>query len=128
MQYSAVQCSAVQCSAVQCSAVHYPQTALFLPETLHKHLPNTLEEGETFGTKFKIFSCPSRNRSALLNRPKGLQPKQNCMTFELYLEIKTNSKENLYFSGVHLRLKKMDLTLFENAAYRILHDQSIGLC
>ena len=38
------------------------QTALFLPETLFKHLPNTLEEGETFGTKFNIFSCPSNSR------------------------------------------------------------------
>jgi len=38
-------------------------TALFLPETLFKHLPNTLEEGETFGTNFNIFSCPSNSRS-----------------------------------------------------------------
>jgi len=34
--------------------------ALFLPETLWKHLPNTLEEGEEFGSKFKICSCPQR--------------------------------------------------------------------
>ena len=27
--------------------------ALFLPETLNKHLPNTLEEGEEFG----VMSC-----------------------------------------------------------------------
>ena len=40
------------------------QTALFLPETLFKHLPNTLEEGETFGTNFNIFSCPSNSRWA----------------------------------------------------------------
>jgi hypothetical protein len=34
-------------------------TALFLPETLGQHLPNTLDEGEEFGAKnFKIFSCP----------------------------------------------------------------------
>ena len=33
--------------------------ALFLPETLGQHLPNTLEEGEAFGTDFKIFSCPN---------------------------------------------------------------------
>jgi hypothetical protein len=38
------------------------QTSLFLPETLFKHLPNTLEEGETFGTNFAIFSCPSSAR------------------------------------------------------------------
>jgi len=39
-------------------------TSLFLPETLFKHLPNTLEEGESFGTQFAIFSCPSRSGSA----------------------------------------------------------------
>lgn len=36
-------------------------TALFMPETLWKHLPNTLEEAEMFGTDFKIFSCPSKS-------------------------------------------------------------------
>jgi len=36
--------------------------ALFLPETLWKHLPNTLEEGEAFGSDFKIFGCPTRHR------------------------------------------------------------------
>jgi len=35
--------------------------ALFLPETLWKHLPNTLEEGEEFGSKFKICSCPQED-------------------------------------------------------------------
>ena len=35
-------------------------TALFLPETLWTHLPNTLEEGEEFGSKFKILSCPTK--------------------------------------------------------------------
>ena len=34
--------------------------ALFLPETLWKHLPNTLEEGEEFGANFKFFSCPRK--------------------------------------------------------------------
>ena len=37
-------------------------TALFLPETLWKHLPNTLEEGEEFGSKFNICSCPQQKR------------------------------------------------------------------
>ncbi len=32
--------------------------ALFLPETLGQHLPNTLEEGEAFGSNFKVCSCP----------------------------------------------------------------------
>lgn len=32
--------------------------ALFLPETLWTHLPNTLEEGESFGSNFRICSCP----------------------------------------------------------------------
>ncbi len=32
--------------------------ALFLPETLWTHLPNTLEEGEAFGSNFQICSCP----------------------------------------------------------------------
>jgi len=34
--------------------------ALFLPETLWQHLPNTLEEGEMFGTDFSILSCPQK--------------------------------------------------------------------
>lgn len=34
--------------------------ALFLPETLWKHLPNTLDEGEEFGSQFKMFSCPQK--------------------------------------------------------------------
>jgi len=38
--------------------------ALFLPETLWTHLPNTLEEGEAFGSDFNIFSCPSRESAA----------------------------------------------------------------
>ena len=45
-----------------CLESNFFQTALFLPETLFKHLPNTLEEGETFGTNFNIFSCPSNSR------------------------------------------------------------------
>lgn len=36
--------------------------ALFLPETLWKHLPNTLEEGEGFGSHFKICSCPQKRQ------------------------------------------------------------------
>ena len=40
--------------------------ALFLPETLWTHLPNTLEEGEAFGSNFKIFSCPTRYNNSLL--------------------------------------------------------------
>jgi hypothetical protein len=36
--------------------------ALFLPETLWTHLPNTLEEGEDFGSNFKICSCPDERR------------------------------------------------------------------
>jgi hypothetical protein len=36
--------------------------ALFLPETLWTHLPNTLEEGEDFGSNFKICSCPDREK------------------------------------------------------------------
>ena len=35
-------------------------TALFLPETLWRHLPNTLEESEAFGSHFKICSCPHK--------------------------------------------------------------------
>lgn len=35
-------------------------SALFLPETLWKPLPNTMREGESFGSKFKIFSCPQK--------------------------------------------------------------------
>eukprot|EP00090_Calanus_glacialis_P012639 TRINITY_DN21241_c0_g1_i1.p1 TRINITY_DN21241_c0_g1~~TRINITY_DN21241_c0_g1_i1.p1 ORF type:complete len:616 (-),score=86.58 TRINITY_DN21241_c0_g1_i1:500-2347(-) len=35
--------------------------ALFLPETLWRHLPNTLEEGEKFGNDFSIFRCPQKS-------------------------------------------------------------------
>ena len=35
-------------------------TALFLPETLWRHLPNTLEESEEFGSNFDICSCPQK--------------------------------------------------------------------
>ncbi len=35
-------------------------TALFLPETLWTHLPNTLEESEEFGSDFAFFSCPHK--------------------------------------------------------------------
>ncbi|XP_013787158.1 carcinine transporter-like [Limulus polyphemus] len=31
---------------------------LFLPETLHKNLPHTLEEGENFGKDQRIWECP----------------------------------------------------------------------
>ena len=41
--------------------------ALFLPETLWKHLPNTLEEGEEFGSKFKICSCPQEDLTLVCN-------------------------------------------------------------
>ncbi len=41
--------------------------ALFLPETLWKHLPNTLAEGEAFGSKFKICSCPHKYITILLS-------------------------------------------------------------
>ncbi|XP_023337932.1 organic cation transporter protein isoform X1 [Eurytemora carolleeae] len=47
--------------------------ALFLPETLWTHLPNTLEEGESFGSKFKIFSCPTRRVSRDSIEPTELQ-------------------------------------------------------
>ena len=36
--------------------------SIFLPETLNIHLPQTLEEGESFGTDLKLFSCPKRRR------------------------------------------------------------------
>ncbi len=35
-------------------------SSLFLPETLWTHLPNTLEEGEAYGSDFKICSCPHK--------------------------------------------------------------------
>jgi hypothetical protein len=35
-------------------------TALFLPETLWTHLPNTLDESEGFGSHFNICSCPHK--------------------------------------------------------------------
>ena len=37
-------------------------SALFLPETLWTHLPNTLEESEDFGSHLKICSCPHKER------------------------------------------------------------------
>ena len=36
--------------------------ALFLPETLGTHLPNTLDEGESFGSRFGICRCPYKDR------------------------------------------------------------------
>lgn len=41
--------------------------ALFLPETLWTHLPNTLEEGEQFGSQFKICSCPQKRESDVIS-------------------------------------------------------------
>ena len=42
-------------------------TALFLPETLWTHLPNTLDESEAFGSHFNICSCPHKERYTLLS-------------------------------------------------------------
>ena len=39
--------------------------ALFLPETLRRRLPNTMEEGETLGDDFAFWSCPRRRRCVL---------------------------------------------------------------
>merc|ERR1712141_362051 len=50
-------------------------TALFLPETLWTHLPNTLDESEGFGSNFKIFSCPQRK--------PAVEPTEECEQMEL---------------------------------------------
>ncbi|XP_054712803.1 carcinine transporter-like [Uloborus diversus] len=36
---------------------------IILPETLHQHLPHTIEDGETFGKNQHIFECPCLNKS-----------------------------------------------------------------
>jgi MFS family permease len=36
--------------------------ALFLPETLGEDLPNTLEDGETFGSSQSFWNCPACSR------------------------------------------------------------------
>lgn len=46
-------------------------SALFLPETLWTHLPNTLEEGEVFGSEFKMCSCPHRRYTRRVTVFKG---------------------------------------------------------
>ena len=40
--------------------------ALFLPETLWTHLPNTLDESESFGFGFNICGCPHKDRYLLI--------------------------------------------------------------
>nr|XP_040572189.1 organic cation transporter protein-like [Lepeophtheirus salmonis] len=64
-------------------------TALFLPETLGKHLPNTLEEGEGFGNHFSMFSCPQKNstRGSILN----LDETENIFLEEFPKELKSQS-------------------------------------
>ena len=44
---------------IGCPGTRRPPGLDDLPETLGQHLPNTLEEGEAFGTDFKICSCPN---------------------------------------------------------------------
>ncbi|GBM98793.1 Carcinine transporter [Araneus ventricosus] len=38
---------------------------LSLPETLHKHLPHTIEEGEMFGKNQNLLDCPCMNKSTM---------------------------------------------------------------
>ncbi|KAF8789848.1 Carcinine transporter like protein [Argiope bruennichi] len=38
---------------------------LSLPETLHKHLPHSIEEGEMFGKNQNLLDCPCMNKSSM---------------------------------------------------------------
>ncbi|GIX68620.1 carcinine transporter, partial [Caerostris extrusa] len=38
---------------------------LYLPETLHKHLPHSIEEGEMFGRNQNLLDCPCMNKSTM---------------------------------------------------------------
>ncbi|CAG7691839.1 unnamed protein product [Allacma fusca] len=52
--------------------------ALFLPETLGEDLPNTLEDGETFGSSQSFWNCPacsgSKEAETMPLKPEGQAP------------------------------------------------------
>ena len=70
----------------------------FLPETLHENLPQTIEDGDSFGRKQKFFSLAKKKSHLSINHGNNLEKSRRLSSLEgktsLDIDVVANNNAN----------------------------------